>query len=171
MRTILGWLGAALAVAFLVNGCAKKTVRQSAAAKAGAESNGRAEADLRGENFTPDGSLQRILFPYDRDTLEAQAREALKKNASVIKSHPRWQVLVEGHCDERGTAEYNLALGQRRARAVRDYYLMLGIPGAKIATVSFGKEKPACAQESEACRSANRRAENKIRVQRTLTGS
>jgi peptidoglycan-associated lipoprotein len=167
MRTILAWLGAVLALASLMNGCAKKAIKAPEAVSA----SGHAEADIRAGEFSAVDSLGAIRFPYDRDTLEEHARERLKRNAEVIKKHPRWQVLVEGHCDERGTAEYNLALGQRRARAVRDYYKLLGVPAGALATMSFGKEKPSCLEDTSACRQANRRAENKVRLGRAAAGS
>jgi len=80
--------------------------------------------------------------------------------AKLALSH---EILVEGHCDERGTSEYNLALGQRRAAAAREHYMRLGVPGRSIATLSLGEEKPACLDHSEACRQLNRRASSKAR--------
>ena len=73
-------------------------------------------------------------------------------------------MLVEGHCDERGTIPYNLALGQKRAKAVRDYYLALGIPGGRIATLSLGKEMPECTEATKACWQRNRRALSKVKA-------
>jgi peptidoglycan-associated lipoprotein len=83
----------------------------------------------------------------------------LKANADMIKKYPKVMIQIAGHCDERGTQQYNLALGERRALAVRDYLIQLGIPGAQLATISFGKEQPADPGKGEAAYAKNRRAE------------
>jgi peptidoglycan-associated lipoprotein len=82
----------------------------------------------------------------------------LQANASVLKKYPTWQVTIEGHCDERGTAEYNLAPGERRALAAKNYLVSLGIPADKVRTVSYGKEFPFDAGHDESAWSKNRRA-------------
>ncbi|MDE2292781.1 MAG: peptidoglycan-associated lipoprotein Pal [Elusimicrobia bacterium] len=124
-----------------------------------------AEARIRGKEFAHVADLKTVNFEFDAYALPADARTTLKANAAYLKDHPDLEVLVEGHCDARGTTEYNLALGQKRAKSVRDYYILLGVPGQKIATISFGKERPLCEESTESCWSRNRRAETKIRAE------
>lgn len=122
------------------------------------------ELRLHGKEFVPTADLPGVRFDYDGTTIDDEARPVLRANADYLKQHPDFEVLVEGHCDERGTTEYNLALGQRRAKTVRDYYIRLGVPGAKIATITFGEERPACPAATEDCWAQNRRAETKVRA-------
>lgn len=106
--------------------------------------------------------LETIYFPTNKSDLEADARAALKRNAPVLKAvlaqAPGVQIRVEGHCDERNTLEYNLALGQRRANSVREYYANLGVAKKALMTVSYGEERPVCTTSDENCWSQNRRA-------------
>lgn len=122
------------------------------------------EGDIRGPEFSARSGLKTITFEFDRYGLSEASRDTLKENAELIKQHKEWMVVVEGHCDSRGTVEYNLALGQKRAKEVRDYYVMLGVPESSIGTISYGEEQPACPEETEACWSANRRAVTKVRT-------
>jgi peptidoglycan-associated lipoprotein len=122
------------------------------------------EPSLRGKDYKEVPELAAIYFDLDQSSLRNDAREALQKNYQALKEHGDWEVLVEGHCDERGTTEYNLGLGQRRAAAVRAYYMTLGIQGTRIATISYGKEKPVCEEHNEDCWSKNRRAATKARI-------
>ena len=101
--------------------------------------------------------LQDVYFDYDKADLRDEARAALQKNAEWLKRWAGTRILIEGHCDSRGTAEYNLALGDKRAAAARDYLVSLGIPADRIQTVSKGKESPFCTEETESCWSQNRR--------------
>jgi len=96
-------------------------------------------------------------FDYDSAEIRADAREALQKTATFLKAYPNTRVTIEGHCDERGSTEYNLALGDRRANAVKQYLVNLGISAANLNTVSYGKEKPFCMESTEACWQQNRR--------------
>lgn len=96
-------------------------------------------------------------FDYDSATIRSDARAALHKSAEFLRDHPSAHVTVEGHCDERGSTEYNIALGQRRAKAVEQYIVSLGVPADQIAITSWGKERPFCAQENENCWQQNRR--------------
>lgn len=96
-------------------------------------------------------------FDYDSAEIRPDARTALQKTADFLKGHSQYRVTIEGHCDERGSTEYNLALGVRRANAVKAYLVSLGVPGDKLNTVSFGKEKPFCMQATEECYAQNRR--------------
>jgi len=122
------------------------------------------EPSLRGKDYKEVPELVTIYFDLDQATLRADARDTLQKNYEALQSHSDWEVLVEGHCDERGTTEYNLGLGQRRAAAVREYYMSLGISGTRVATISYGKEQPICSEHSEDCWSKNRRGVTKVRI-------
>lgn len=101
--------------------------------------------------------LQDVFFAFDRSELSEQSIERLSRNATWLKRWASTRITVEGHCDSRGTAEYNLALGERRARAVRDYLVSLGVPNERVLIVSKGKEQPFCDEETESCWSQNRR--------------
>ncbi len=103
--------------------------------------------------------LKTVYFPYDSAELSQEARATLRANAQWLKSNPSVTIQIAGNCDQRGTVEYNLALGQRRAAAVRHYLKMLGVRGKRMATISYGKEKLVCQDDNEACWSRNRRAE------------
>jgi peptidoglycan-associated lipoprotein len=122
------------------------------------------EPSLRGKEYKEVADISTIYFDLDQSSLRSDARDRLGKNYQVIKEHSDWEVLVEGHCDERGTTEYNLGLGQKRAAAVRQYYMSLGMDGSKIATISYGKENPACTEHTEDCWSKNRRGVSKVRA-------
>jgi len=122
------------------------------------------EASLRGKDFQSIEGLSAIRFDYDSAALKEGQTDILKKNAQYLQSHPNLEVLVAGFCDERGTTEYNLALGQKRAKEVRDYYIRLGVPGNTVATISYGKENPSCSEHTEDCWAQNRRAETRVRL-------
>jgi len=96
-------------------------------------------------------------FDYDKADIRADAKDALGKTADFLRNYPQVRVTIEGHCDERGSTEYNLALGDRRATAVKQYLVSLGIPADRLTTVSYGKEKPFCTTTDEACYQQNRR--------------
>ena len=121
------------------------------------------ELDIRGTEFVSTPELATIYFEFDQFDLTPQARTALAKNAEILKRSQKLEILTEGHCDEKGTVEYNLALGQKRAKTVRDYYRRLGIKPSRIATLSYGEEKPACTEPTEECWIKNRRVETKVR--------
>jgi peptidoglycan-associated lipoprotein len=103
------------------------------------------------------GYLQDAYFDYDQADLRDDARTALAANAEWLKKFPSIQLLVEGHCDERGTNEYNLALGDRRANAAKEYLASLGVDGSRVRTVSYGEERPFCNESAESCWQQNRR--------------
>jgi peptidoglycan-associated lipoprotein len=102
--------------------------------------------------------LKPVFFEYDSAELAAAAIAALTENATVLKRYPTWTVTIEGHCDERGSAEYNLALGERRAVAARTYLVSLGIPADRLRTVSYGKEFPFDPGHDDPAYAKNRRA-------------
>ena len=101
--------------------------------------------------------LDPVFFNYDEAEILPEARTILQRNADWLREWPSTRIAVQGHCDERGTAEYNLALGNERASAVREYLVSLGIPGNRITTVSMGEEEPFCTDAHEGCWSRNRR--------------
>ena len=96
-------------------------------------------------------------FDFDKADIRPDARDALAKTADLLRNYPSIRVTIEGHCDERGSTEYNLGLGDRRANAVKNYLISLGISADRMSTVSFGKEKPFCMESNEACWQQNRR--------------
>jgi peptidoglycan-associated lipoprotein len=100
-----------------------------------------------------------VFFQYDSDEINAEAERKLQTKASVLQSNPGVRLRIEGHCDPRGSTEYNLALGQRRAEAVRAYLVNLGIDGSRLSTLSYGEERPLDEGESEDALARNRRAE------------
>ena len=107
--------------------------------------------------------FKNVLFSYDEFSLTPQARTILDGIAAWMKSNPKKLLLVEGHCDERGTNEYNLALGDRRANSIKTYLVQLGVDSARIYTISYGKERPLVAGNSEAAWAKNRRGEFKLK--------
>lgn len=121
------------------------------------------ELDISDKEFSKIPELQPIYFEFNRDELTPEARETLKSNTDYLSANSDLDILVEGHCDERGTTEYNLALGQRRAANVRRYYTSLGVRGKRLGTISYGEEKPADPGHDETAWSKNRRAETKVR--------
>ncbi|MEW6557439.1 MAG: peptidoglycan-associated lipoprotein Pal [Elusimicrobiota bacterium] len=125
------------------------------------------EPSLRGKEYRKVPQLETVYFDYDDARLRADARETLSKNAKWLKENNDVEIVVEGHCDERGTIDYNLALGDRRAKAVRSYLLKLGIKGNRIATISYGEEKPVDFGHDENAWSKNRRAEMLGRIPET----
>ena len=125
-------------------------------AKEAASSSGSSLDALREGKPPASGPLKDIYFEFDRYDLSAVARDTLKTHAEWLKEKPSAQVEIEGHCDERGTGEYNLALGAKRAQASKDYLVTLGVPAARITTVSYGKELPVCSEHTEDCWQRNR---------------
>lgn len=112
------------------------------------------------------GALKDVYFDFDRSDLGAEAREVLQNNSDWIRQNPGVSIEIEGHADNRGTTEYNLALGARRAQAVKDYLVTLGNAPGRLTTVSYGEELPVCGASSEECWRKNRRAHFVVRGQR-----
>ncbi len=120
-------------------------------------SNSGSSLDANREGKTPAaGPLKDIYFDFDKYNLSAEARDLLKSHAQWLKNHASAHVEVEGHCDDRGTDEYNLALGAKRAQAAKDYLATLGVSRERISTVSYGKELPVCQAQTEECWQRNR---------------
>jgi len=103
------------------------------------------------------GMFPDIDFDYDKYDIREDGKSVLKSLADYLIKNPSVKVLIEGHCDERGTSEYNLGLGDKRAKAAQDYLLSLGVPSSRISTISYGKEKPHCSEHAEECWAKNRR--------------
>lgn len=120
-----------------------------------------AEADLNAkdlDSLNRDSPLKAVFFAYDSSELEPAGQQALTENAQLLKRYASWAITIEGHADERGTAEYNLALGERRALAARNYLISLGVPADRLRTISYGKEFPFDPGHDESAWSKNRRA-------------
>jgi peptidoglycan-associated lipoprotein len=147
-------------------GCAKKKAGEEA--YEGGNAPGMGESDMAHGSLEQyrkgslgrdeQGPLEDVHFAYDSIELSDSAREILRTNADWLREHPKTKVEIEGHCDSRGTIEYNLALGAKRANAVRDYLTSLGIAGDRITTISYGKELQLCQEETDTCWAENRRA-------------
>jgi peptidoglycan-associated lipoprotein len=146
---------------------AEAKAKTSAVSKS-APSSSSLEALQRGE--TPASSpLKEVHFEFDRYDLGTDARDTLKANAAWLKSNPSASIEIEGHCDERGTNEYNLALGAKRAQAAKDYLQSLGISGERMSTISYGEEIPVCKEQNEGCWQKNRRDRFGIQPARPTT--
>ncbi len=165
-RTALAMRAVALAmacVALAASGCSSKKNKPIA---------GEGPGNLGGQSSTDIGSLGRnmeglgpstggplhdIHFGYNDYTVQPQDSSVLKDNAQWLQGHPGSSVQIEGHCDERGSEEYNIALGAKRAQAAKDYLTTLGISGSRMTTISYGKELPLCTDHDESCWEQNRR--------------
>jgi peptidoglycan-associated lipoprotein len=126
------------------------------------------DALKRGESSaTPASSpLKDVYFDFDSYDIRADARDVLKANGGWLKANAAGQVEIEGHCDERGTTEYNMALGAKRAQSAKDYLVTLGVPADRLTTISYGQELPVCKEHSEDCWQKNRRARFVIQAAR-----
>ena len=107
----------------------------------------------------PTAGLQRIHFDFDKYNVKSEYVPVLKANTAWLQAHPSTNLIVEGHCDERGTPEYNIALGDRRARSAKSFLVNLGVNPGRISTISYGEERPLCTQHTESCWWQNRRDE------------
>lgn len=173
------WYTAIFCAFLLLQGCPKKTPPADEGTAGGGEKTtqgtnkpgdsrtkesgaegprGSLEEASKGQPPRGGGPLGEVYFAFDSFDLSPDARATLKRHADWLKSNSSARVEIEGHCDDRGTTEYNLALGDRRANAARDYLVSLGIDSARIRTVSYGKERPFCTEETEDCWQQNRRA-------------
>jgi peptidoglycan-associated lipoprotein len=105
------------------------------------------------------GYLNPVFFDLDKADVRPDAKDTLGANAEFLRKYPTIKVTVEGHCDERGTREYNMALGQRRASSAKEYLISLGIDASRLTIVSYGKERPFCTEHNDACWQKNRRGQ------------
>jgi len=117
----------------------------------------------RNEDFVAVPELKTVYFDFDKSALRPDAVDAMTNNTTWLKENADTLVLIEGNCDERGTAEYNLALGDRRAKSAMDYLEANGIAKDRLSTVSYGKERPVCTENTDACMNQNRRAEFRVK--------
>ncbi len=170
-----------IGILFTIPACQKKEIASEAGygaagsgAGAGAGAAGRkgiGEQDLSGAGGRPGGGAasigateraafenEDIFFAYDSSAITTQAQDILRKKAAFLKSNANVKVTVEGHCDDRGTNEYNLALGEARARSAKAFLVDLGVPAARLATISYGEERPAVRGTTEDAWAKNRRA-------------
>lgn len=116
--------------------------------------------------FSETAALRDIHFDFDEYAIRPQDAKTLEENARWLRNNARAILLVEGHADERGTNEYNLALGERRAKATRDYLESLGVAASRISTISYGEERPVCIERTESCWAQNRRAHFLVKLAR-----
>lgn len=122
------------------------------------------DEEAYGVSLIADGSsLEPVYFALNEYTLSKEAIATVEKNAETIKVKGVTKITVEGNCDDRGTISYNIALGDKRAKEVKDYYVKLGIPADAISTVSYGEEKPSCTDQTEECWSKNRRSDTVLK--------
>ena len=135
---------------------AKAAAEAQARAKAEAEAMAKAEAEAGARRVGP------VLFDYDKYNIRDDQKSALDKGVEKLKARPDFMVAIEGHCDERGTIEYNMALGQKRAESAKKFLVKAGIDAKRLTTVSYGKERPAADGHDESAWSKNRRDEFKI---------
>ena len=179
-RSLIVLLAAVLASGCAVSRTAKKDAKKAGPAAGASEDADGAplppgsevtEASLRGSGFDIDPDIKPVHFDYDSAQLSGEALDTLKANAAKLKAKKGYDVLVAGHCDERGTVAYNLALGQKRAKEVREYYMRLGVDGRRVATISYGKEQPECSESTEECWSSNRRAVTGLRAKKKAAGA
>jgi len=136
---------------------AKKAEEERAAAEAAKKAEEEKAEQERAAKAA--AGLKPIYFDFDRSFVRDDAKPVMKANAEWLKANPKAKLRIEGNCDERGTIEYNQALGQRRAAAARKYLTDLGISAKRIALISYGKEKPVCTESNEDCWQKNRRAD------------
>jgi peptidoglycan-associated lipoprotein len=120
--------------------------------------------EIREEQIAAAAGLRDVFFAYDSWRITEEGRQALSRNAEWMKSNPSAVVKIEGHCDERGTSAYNLVLGEKRAKAVRNYLVELGVSANRLVVVSYGKERPFCHEHAESCYQQNRRGHLVVRA-------
>ncbi|HEX2592480.1 MAG TPA: peptidoglycan-associated lipoprotein Pal [Rhizomicrobium sp.] len=161
MKISTGLKLSALSAAVLLSACTTKKAAQETAPPASSYS----QTDTTSTSSIVPGSAEdlrvnvgdTVHFDYDRYDIADSDRATLQRQAAWLAKYPSVRVTVEGHCDERGTREYNLALGARRANAVKEYLVSLGASSSRIDTISYGKERPMCTESSEDCYAQNRR--------------
>jgi peptidoglycan-associated lipoprotein len=122
-------------------------------------------AEVRAEQAASAAAgLRDVFFAYDSWTISEDGRQALTRDADWMKSNSNALIKVEGHCDERGTSAYNLVLGEKRAKAARNYLVELGVSANRLSVVSYGKERPSCNEHAESCYQQNRRGHLAIKT-------
>ena len=169
-RIILGVAMLAM-VLMLGVGCAKKQMEsqpqvQPATMESGSGMKGEDAEELAKKKAMQQAmdtiTNERIYFDFDKFELKAESKDVLKKKAELLKKYPTFKVLIEGHCAERGTEEYNLGLGEKRAKVAMEFLVIQGVDVARLKIVSYGEERPVCTEKTESCWSKNRRDEFKV---------
>ncbi len=147
-----------LMVALLAVGCSSNKPKNGQDGANGNGSNNGLTLELNGDSDSNKaGGLQTIFFAFDSSTLDETAKNTLKSNADFLKANAKVDIQVEGHCDERGGRQYNLALGERRAKSVKDTLIAFGIESKRVSTISYGNERPVSEGHDESAWSKNRR--------------
>lgn len=169
---MLPFVAVLMMAAMLLPGCAKKarpvieepapTIEIEPAPEPPPDTTGQALREYQRQMEADLKLVQTIYFDFDRSNLRTEAQDALSNNAKLFQKYPKWKVAIEGHCDERGTNEYNLALGERRALSASRYLISLGIEEGRLSTVSFGEERPVDLGHNEAAWSLNRRDQFRV---------
>jgi peptidoglycan-associated lipoprotein len=149
-----------LLVAFLAVGCSSKKPKNAQDGASGSDgANSGLTLELNGDSDSSTaGGLKTVYFDFNSSALGSNTKSTLKSNADFLKANRSVDIQVEGHCDERGGRQYNLALGERRAKAVRDYLVAMGVESKRISTISYGNERPVAEGHDESAWSKNRRA-------------
>ena len=168
----------AIAALFVASACTTVTDTDSGAGGSGESTKSSSSSSVESQSQSKSAEIlpgsqadlvsnvgDRVLFEYDSSDLTPEARRTLERQAAWLKRYSNVSVTVEGHCDERGTREYNLALGERRATAVSNFLVALGINSARIMTISYGKEKPVALGSNDTAWSQNRRGVTRLRAQ------
>jgi peptidoglycan-associated lipoprotein len=163
MKFSTGLKFTAVAAVLILAGCTTKPKETTEAPPVAAPESSSAATTMQ-SNIIP-GSAEdlrvnvgdTVHFDYDRYQLRDEDRSVLQRQAAWLQKYPQVRINIEGHCDERGTREYNLALGARRANAVKEYLVSLGVSSGRVETVSYGKERPVCTESTEDCWAQNRR--------------
>lgn len=150
-------IAAALAAVVLVSGCANKPANTGAAAGTGATAATAGPAPGSEEDLVANVG-DRVFFAFDKSNLSSQSQATLDRQSAWLEKYPNVDVMIAGNCDDRGTEEYNLALGWRRANAARDYLVAHGIDSARVKTISYGKDRPVALGDNEQAWAQNRNA-------------
>jgi peptidoglycan-associated lipoprotein len=169
LMMVLVVLAFACGTMLTMSSCAKKQIGTGEAAPAAGAPKAAAPAgaapSTAGVDMAQDArafEAEGIYFDFDKSEIKAEAKAILEKKAAWLRANPSYKVKIEGNCDERGTNEYNLALGDRRAKAAQKYLNALGISMDRMSTISYGEEKPICTEKTEKCWSKNRRDDFKL---------
>lgn len=149
---------AVISAAFLLTACESGPQGAGGAGGAGGNATGGANATPGSQEDLAANVGDRVFFDYNSSTLSAEAQKTLERQAGWLKQYPDAGISLEGHCDERGTREFNLALGERRASAAKKYLVSLGVKPSRVSTISYGKERPAVIGSNESAWAQNRRA-------------
>lgn len=147
----------ALVICFVVSGCASRKTTEEATTAATVPTPAATPSTSADTDFLRNEANNRVYFRYDAWNISDEAAETLRRQAAWLTANPSVSVVIEGHCDERGTREYNLGLGERRANAVRTFLISAGVDGGRIRTISYGKDKPEVAGSNDEAWSKNRR--------------